>query len=106
MKWWTRNVGSIALVISLGLIASGCCSGTPVSNEIPPAGRPDELVLTSDFNTWVPAAAMGESEMITLPVIDLERIIENRVRWRAYARAWELQCLGRTLDVAEVTSGR
>lgn len=50
--------------------------------------------------------------MITLPYVDMERIVENRLRWRAYARAWEIQRLGKTLDVApkgavaEVTSGR
>jgi hypothetical protein len=106
MRWWTRNAGSIGLVISLGLTVFGCCSETPSESPGPPAGRPDELLLTSDVDSWRPVAPMGEVEMIMLPYVDLERIIENRLRWRAYARAWELQRLGRTLDdVSEVTSG-
>lgn len=36
--------------------------------------------------------------MILLPYEDLERIIENRLRHRAYGRAWEIQRLGKTLD--------
>jgi hypothetical protein len=49
---------------------------------------------------------MGEVDTITLPFTDLERISEDRLRWKAYGRAWEVQRLGHTLDgVAEVTSG-
>lgn len=47
---------------------------------------------------------MGEVDLILLPYTDLERIVENRLRWRAWARAWEIQRLGSS-QIAEVSSG-
>lgn len=106
MRSWGRSVRSIVPVIFLALLGFGCCSATPSEKPLgPPAGRPDELVLTSDPETWQISGGFGESdEMITLPYVDLERIIENRLRWRAYGRAWEKQ-RGIVADTAEVTSG-
>lgn len=47
---------------------------------------------------------MGEPDLITLPYEDLSRIIKNRLRWRAWGRAWEVQRLGSS-QIAEVASG-
>lgn len=55
---------------------------------------------------------MGELDMVSVPLCDVEAIVKSRLRWRAYALAWEVQRLGKTQDqptdgatVAEVTSG-
>lgn len=113
MSWWTRSVGSIVLGLFLAWTVSGCCSTTPESSPLPaPPGRPDELVLTSPIESWTLYESLdlgfGETMiMVTLPKEDLDRIITNRLRWRAYSMAWEVQRLGKVQgDVAEVTSGR
>lgn len=84
--WWIR------LVTYLALLASGCCSETPRSTLPAPPGKPDPLVLTTKPETWkVTEGGMGEVDLATLPYVDLERLIEDRLRWRAWALAWQAQ---------------
>lgn len=57
------------------------------------------------MDSWViTEGGMGEPDLITLPYEDLSRIIKNRLRWRAWGRAWEVQRLGSS-QIAEVASG-
>lgn len=73
--------------ICLLLTSYGCCStGSPPDRLLPPASRPEPLVL--DPSQW--SVPQDESGKIELPYKEFRAILRAANEWKAYAEAWEV----------------